>query len=1013
MNRTMTAIRQAILSSLLLLTAVAQADPAVPQSSTTATSYAVPPGDLVTALESFSKQSGVELVFQPDQVKGRQTKGVSGTFTTQDAVKRLLEGTDLRVQIDEKTGAMMIGSQRTASTDGRTTFLSPGERMTETEKALRLAQTEEQPQTDRSTPAASSTGVGTADAKGPYVDELEEVVVTGSRLRIGIDKSTSPVLIITREEIEKQGLATAADIIRSVPQNFSATNIASTTTTPGIPPAPIGSLGVSTANLFGLGGNATLVLVNGHRLASTPAFNADGQVDLSTIPAEAIERVEIVLDGASAVYGADAIGGVVNFILRNNFSGASSKLRADNGANGGNTWSASQTLGMTWSSGHVLAMGEYRSAKGVNTRDAGWVTSDLTSQGGTDWRSSTSTLPANVFGRGSLPASYDGTEDWTVDDLSFDNRIPYDTALDRRGSPLTDQYSATLSAEQAFGGSVKGYMDVLYSHANNRAATGTLSGIFLVPSTNPYNHVGSTVFVGTRLLGIPHVGTNTIERLNTTAGAEINLAHDWMLNLSGTYGTDQNTFGGNTIDPSIGQTANVFGNGTAQGDLSSFVQEVDPDVTKSRTYSFDAFADGTVFSTRGGDAKFGAGVQWRPQILDLSGAQGSILVNQPIGTKLKLTSSSAFVEGSIPFVGKDNALPGIRSLLLSVAGRYDEYVFRARFDGPEEPKGKRTFDKISPRVGLFWQPVQTVNVRGSWGRAFRSPDLLDLGEGTQIDTEFPVPTFDPATGEFVEANFGTAGNPNLTPEVSTARSLTLEWRPQILSGLMLSATYTEFNWHNRIQVEGADNPDVWPFLEQFPELIPRDLPLAQGGDGDPNTIDAALNVPINIARRQQNILSSTVSYEIDTTAMGSFQFAVTGVFTRKAEDRLLPEAPADVNLATTAGPDRTVLFSNFGWSRGTYGANLYGHFSSSYTNTFNALYRGFPSDARTDVASYTTFDLTGFYRTRFGLGINGGVKNLFDKSFPFYDSPGGPYDPSRVDPRGRTIYVDLRYDFKF
>src|SRR5690606_3555745 len=139
-------------------------------------------------------------------------------------------------------------------------------------------------------------------------------------------------------------LFTAEDVIRSLPFNWSEVNTASTTTVTGVS-VPVSAPGQSAANLRGLGTNATLVLVNGRRIAGSPAFQADGTVNLNTIPAAAIERVEVMLDGASAIYGSDALGGVINFILRKDWHGAESSIRADVASNDGDTREFSQVIG--------------------------------------------------------------------------------------------------------------------------------------------------------------------------------------------------------------------------------------------------------------------------------------------------------------------------------------------------------------------------------------------------------------------------------------------------------------------------------------------------------------------------------------------------------------------------------------------------------------------------------------------------------------------------------------------
>jgi len=932
-----------------------------------------------TALIALSKQAGVQILMPGKELDKFNTSGLHGRMSLRDALNNLLNGTHFSYH---QAGDNTIGIDAPTATSGAPRSGALG-----------------------AVPAVS-TETKIEPAKSTAVQNLGEVVVTGSRLRVGADNSTSPVMIISREDIENQGLATAADIIASIPQNFNSTNAASTTSTPGLDATPRGSLGSASANLFGLGTNATLVLVNGHRLASSPRFQSDGTVDLSTIPAEAIERVEVVMDGASAIYGADAVGGVINFILRKDYSGASIKARADSAANGGNTKNLAGTYGTTWSSGSVMATAEFRHADPINTRLAGWTTSDLTSRGGTDWRDSFYTVPGNVLGYGSLPASYTGLENWAANDLSQSNVVPYDTAAHQDGTPRTNEFSTTLSLSQNLTSGVKANLDVLYSQERNQAAQGALSGFVDVPATNPYNHTGEEVYVATYFPGVPDISSNKVDRLNLTGGLDIDLVKDWKLNVSGSYGTDKSTFISSFMGPDVGNTVNVFGNGTAEGDLTSYVQTLGT-TTTSKTYSVNAFANGTLFTLPGGDVKGGAGAEWRPEEYDRGIPYPG--TNQ---TVFKQTNSAAFFEVNAPLVGHTNAMTGIQGLLLDVAGRFDRYEFGGLFNGPSQPEQQNSYSKFSPRVGLVYTPVDAVKVRASWGRSFRAPAIMQFYQPTVVNLAGPqYPTFDPTTGQIVDAHFGSSGNPTLQPETSTTQSYSVEWSPE-RSGLLLGITYTRFSWNDRITSENATDPQIWPFLVDFPFLIPRNLPASLGGDGNPNTIDAALSAPVNVAKREVEVLNPQITYTLPNTRWGNFNFQWSGVFTMRARDLILPGSPYIQNLATSQGPDRRVFFANIGWNRNNYGLNLYGHYSSSYTNTFNQLYSGSPNTGRTAVASWTTFDLTGFYKTH-GMTINAGVKNLANRSFPFYDSAGGPYDPSRVDPRGRTFYVEIRNDFNF
>jgi iron complex outermembrane recepter protein len=992
-----------------------------PAHAGTAT-FSIDPQDLAGALKAFAVQSHREIFFAPELARGRQSRGVKGQFDDLKALDIILQGTGLNYSVTPSNAILVRDpagkptSQAAAAVpDDANSSKEAGKK---TSQDFRVAHVDQGKGTT-DVPLDKSN----AQANKKRNEGLEEIVVTGSRLRD--TQPTSHVVVITAEDIAREGASTAADIIRQLPQNVSTVNLGTSTTSLGASnDIPTGALGVATANLRGLGTDATLVLVNGRRIASSPSFNGAGQVNLGTIPAAAIERVEVLLDGASAIYGSDAIGGVINFILRKDYEGAETRVRYDDGANGGDAWTLTQTLGTGWETGHVLVTAQYHDMQAVNAYRAGWTSSDLTSRGGSDWRR-TAVNPAYIFDLGgSLPASFNGTEQWTAADVSPNNVVPYDIAATRLVDATPKGYlgSLTLSLEQQLGSRVTGFVDALYSKSKNVARDGVLAGQFTVPASNPFNRLGTAVFVQDEIQGVDDVNETQIQRLNVSAGVDVRLFADWKLNATGTFGSEESQNYTTTVDPSIANTINLFGNGTAQGNVSPFVSFPLGDDPKSFMRTLDMSVDGRLFALPGGDAKLAAGLQYHPETLDLSASPGENGYYLPISNNLKLVSRAYFFEAGLPLVGVKNEVPGIQSLLLRVAGRYDDYTFKGQFLGPSSPEETREFTKFNPEIGLLWHPIEQLALRASWDESFKAPGLLDLGQGftlypAAIFGTFPVR--DPVTGKIIQVQQAVGGNPNLKPETSTSYSYGIVWTPPVVPGLSLDVTFTRIDYTNRIEQEYAGDPTIWPYLAELPALIPRDLPVSAGGDGNPTTIDAAVAAPINLAKRTVHVVDFTASQSFNTE-FGRFRAEAAVVRTLQAYDQVLPGAPAIQLVGTELGPDRTVARGNLGWDRGHFGANLFVHFSSSYRNT----YTNSPSELtygsagtspqalpQTQVASYTTFDLTGFYKSDHGFQVSAGAINLSNHSFPFFDSFSSSYDAQRVDPHGRTVYVELSQAF--
>jgi outer membrane receptor protein involved in Fe transport len=340
----------------------------------------VPAGALAHALELISKQAGVELVFRPEHVAGLRTNGVVGTFSAQEAVKKLLEGTSLQVQADDATGAMMIGrdlppaSPRHPSTETKSSA-APSEKETSKREPptssradgfwsrFRLAQAEGTP----GAAAAVNPPDRGNDARPNDAAALEEVLVTGTHIR-GIDNLTVPLTILDRQFIDSTGLTTTVQLIESLPQNFALTN--QTITGGALSGNSFSSIQGSSINLRGIGEGTTLTLVNGRRM---PLGYDGSAVNIAALPLSALDRVEVLTDGASAFYGSDAVGGVVNFVFRKDFDGAESRA-AYGHADGTDDYRLSQTLGTHWGSGNIVAVAEHYSRDILLASDRDFVT---------------------------------------------------------------------------------------------------------------------------------------------------------------------------------------------------------------------------------------------------------------------------------------------------------------------------------------------------------------------------------------------------------------------------------------------------------------------------------------------------------------------------------------------------------------------------------------------------------------------------------------------------------------
>lgn len=235
--------------------------------------------DLGDALRSVAARAGWELYALTDDVNGKAAPALRGSLTAREAIERLLQGSNLKARFDN--GAVIIRGRRGSSTG---------------------------------TPVTS-----VAD---------NEIVVTGTH--IAGSKASSSVATISAEDIRRAGQADLGEVVRSLPQNFAGGQNPGIGTSQGAGNANVN--GASSVNLLGMGPNATLTLLNGNRISYT---GVNAAIDISAIPAVAVDRFDVITDGASAIYGADAVAGVVNVILRRDYDGASIGVRLGGSTDGG------------------------------------------------------------------------------------------------------------------------------------------------------------------------------------------------------------------------------------------------------------------------------------------------------------------------------------------------------------------------------------------------------------------------------------------------------------------------------------------------------------------------------------------------------------------------------------------------------------------------------------------------------------------------------------------------------
>src|SRR5258708_21693217 len=290
--------------------------------------FNIPKQKLDSALVQFSEQAKIQITSSSDQVKDFSTDGIVGRHKVSMALKALLQRSGLAYKPIGKS-AIWIGKFSAGSEQSTTQNASSGssddaksskEAGKKTSKDFQLAQV------DQGAAGPQVGNVQNSEKKKKEEEGLTEIVVTGTHLK-GVTDSPSPVQIYTRDDIERSGSGSIAQFIQTLPQNYNnggSTEATTLSAIGGLLPTT-NAVAATGVNLRGLGNDATITLIDGHRVA---AGNLSGDiVDISMIPLSAVERIEVLTDGASAIYGSDAVGGVVNSIMRKSFDVAETRAR--------------------------------------------------------------------------------------------------------------------------------------------------------------------------------------------------------------------------------------------------------------------------------------------------------------------------------------------------------------------------------------------------------------------------------------------------------------------------------------------------------------------------------------------------------------------------------------------------------------------------------------------------------------------------------------------------------------
>ena len=688
---------------------------------------------------------------------------------------------------------------------------------------------------------------------------LEEVVVTGSRIKRSDFTSASPITVVTGQSLLESGFSNLGEALRS--QAVAGTS--------GFNQSSVLSGGGSTSvDLRNLGQSRVLVLINGKRVASFADSLANQSVDLTFVPQAMIDRVDILRDGASAVYGADAISGVINVILKENFEGIEAGVSTGISDEGdAEQYTAEFAIGTTSDRGSMVLGGEYRYSNNLPQQDRDWAFPAISSLSATSAQNGSFFSPGGTFFADNggffctLPKAFGGDEVTNVGFGSCPSYAPRQAVSDPDDVVLS-RYDYALGQDiwgqsevYAFAGygvyqiveGIEGFLEVQYSKRQsqfrldgNPGSFGTV-GIpqgWRVPASNPHNPFGAagslyirpTSTVGAR------ISDHESDTLRMAAGlrGDIlagNLLDGWSWELAYNYTrVDADLFTNSTwnlaraniiSDPDLcasdticSQVVNPSGAldairpGNWSQDEIAYLRQNTIARSEFQTTGWFASATGPVFEVPAGEVSAAFGFETRTDRgfskPDPVTEAGESVANQVFTTEGDFTVYELFGEVDVPIVADQ---PGFESLNFNAQARWSDY----------SSFGQKTVW----RAGLNWQITSDVRVRSTMSTAYRSPQVTDLFSGGVVSFDFfshPCASGSPdrSPGNNVDQNCLLAGigpdlsqassqysvlaggNPNLEPENADTSTIGLVLTPGFLDGFSMSVDFWDIEVKNLI-----------------------------------------------------------------------------------------------------------------------------------------------------------------------------------------------------------------------
>ncbi len=864
-------------------------------------------------------------------------------------------------------------------------------------------------------------------------ESVQRIEVTGSSIKRLATEASLPVSTISSEEMVSRGMTTLADLMMALPQSASL--------------APSNAGSGTNINLRGLGVNRTLVLINGRR--GTNEAIADGYANLDVIPMSAISKVEVLRDGASSIYGSDAIGGVVNFITRKSFEGATATAQMVRPqATGGG---AEKRLGFTVGKGDLAVDGWNVYATMDAHNRSRLAASDRAELSSAELLTSIGRAPSLGTGGYAMPANFTtATNKTAANPYGTSCSAPY-SILGQKGTCIlnTLNYNTALYGNEQISFYTKGTKRISDDHtitldytrgqefiervANPVTSLGLNSVLGSLPSTSKwYPGASGGVPAVAGLKGEPLLVTWSIADLGLQTTKDVQVLQrttlvdegrmaGWDYKLGATYAISdrKSDTAAGTVEAAKIQA------GLTSGALNPFGLQDAAGLAYLKSISFDGNNIRTSKSTFAG-----VDVTINRELMALGGGQLAVAIgadyhrDTTIDTKTPagyLYNYTLSVEGkgerNVAALFAELDAPITKELNLNFAVRDDNF---SDFG-----------NTINPKASFRYQPSKLVMFRGSANTGFRAPTLFDAygyrvaGANATTSAKWDDPVLCPGgtpgvagTGKAIAGQVSatvcnatmpkqTGANPDLTPETSQGATLGLVFEPN--KNLTVSVDYWRITMDNMI----ANLPEQSYFLNpaKYSSLFVRNA------DGSLNYIK---NIVMNLGGQKAAGIDLSVTYDLPKTWAGDFKIQLDGTYLTQFDNQLEKDAPFTSNIGqfglasngtTSSFPIITYRWKHtlaFSWANGPFSAQLTQNHNAGYHDQNLVAAQYFR-----DIESYNVWNLSTNYRGIKHVTIAAGITNLFNVNPPVTNSSlySNGYLSSAASPIGRSFNTRVTYAY--